>query len=1328
MKRFGESDRAQILDQLRQGKSVREICRSYDISRTTLYNWKKQQQKEGNLLPRYKKGSDHYRALKKTVKERLIELIYQEPRLSVAGLYKKVIHLGIKTSFKGIQNFLVQQKLNTAKTREDYIKSLPVYQPGIRADFSSEQRFLIIKDIVEGRRSYSSVSRQFGISRTTLYQWVKQYRENKNLETKYREGTSHHKAIAQDKIWEILQFVAQNPEDSAVKLYHKLQKSGFDIGYHGLQKILERYNLNTILSRKIYAAGLEKTTRVAPIPKDQAITLPALDQLSPTVLSQPPPTKVEIYSSTHTSADLRTILYLIFGLSFLTGFFLVSFFLTLAMASSLLQAIGLLLAFMALSAGMIFFGYSLKYYLAVSYLLLFTRKISQHQDMNEDSRQSIPEEIKPGIISDLSQVKLTRHPFVSIHLPLYNEKRVVNRLLEAVTSMDYDNYEVIVADDSTDETKDIVYEWRHHPRIKISHRDSRQGFKGGALRAALKLMDPRTEFVVVFDSDFLPFPDTIEQFLKYFQLAAGTLDFQSPPHPQTRWQPQVSSNIPNPQSSNIAAIQGYQWHVLNKSENWITRGVRTEYAGSYVIERSAAEIYSGLKQIAGSVFMIRADLLRQPQYQWGDSITEDFELTLKLYRDGYKVVYTPYIQAPSECVSTIKRLIRQRMRWAEGHSFNIKKYFTELLFGRWLNTSSSDKDIASLTQGAIDNPVTDLKTSSKSKTPWHNLAHKPSGRWLPSQLTTSEKLEFLYLAPYYLQSGFFILGTLFWFVSEAVFRTTLPFWTEVWGWSLVLTNLLSLPLMNLVGLFLEEAEEKDYGGIPSFLLLTYILAPFQAYAAIKGFLEKEEGPWFRTPKTGKITDVFRKGRLFTWLSRLIPIPNLSVTTPPVQLQLPRKPNLGRSLVTATSQLRSGKKWRVVGRAGLVVVLCLTLLVHWLAYVAPPAQATFNPAWYNTAWQYRTKITIDYTKVSGSANLSNFPVLIDRTDARWKDSANGGHVAQADGDDILFTADDGTTKLSHEIETYTAASGYLRVWVKVSTVSYTANTDIYMYYGNSSASNQQDAAGTWSAYGAVWHLQESSGTRYDATSNNNDLTDNNTVTSNPGKIGTAAQFTAANNEYLSVAQSSSLDISDTTDFTASAWIYADSLPSAAQSRGIVGQADGTFVSGTDEETWNMVVSDVLGTKYANCGVYRQSSGARDSQNNTGVNPTTGTWYYVVCRYDYISSTSRSLAAKVNTTSDSRNIGNTVGNSPDNIEIGRMVSSSSQDWDGRIDEVRIIKSALTDGWIVTEYNNQNSPETFFTSFGTEEEVPELLLWAIPLAAIIPWVTKSKKKGKS
>src|SRR5207237_2472897 len=129
-----------------------------------------------------------------------------------------------------------------------------------------------------------------------------------------------------------------------------------------------------------------------------------------------------------------------------------------------------------------------------------------------------------------------------------------------------------------------------------------------------------------------------------------------------------------PQSGGrFAGVHGYQWHRLNASANRVTMGVRAECSGSYVRERAGQELFGAMKMISGSVYMIRADVLRK--LGWSTSITEDWELTIRLYLAGYKVLYTPYIQAPAECVSKVSRLVKQRMRWAEGHTYNVKKYF-----------------------------------------------------------------------------------------------------------------------------------------------------------------------------------------------------------------------------------------------------------------------------------------------------------------------------------------------------------------------------------------------------------------------------------------------------------------------------------------------------------------------------------------------------------------------------------------------------------------------------------------------------------------------------
>jgi hypothetical protein len=126
----------------------------------------------------------------------------------------------------------------------------------------------------------------------------------------------------------------------------------------------------------------------------------------------------------------------------------------------------------------------------------------------------------------------------------------------------------------------------------------------------------------------------------------------------------------------------------------------------------------------------------------------------------------------------------------------------------------------------------------------------------------------------------------------------------------------------------------------------------------------------------------------------------------------------------------------------------------------------NANWYSGNWPYRKMITIDHTKVSNTTQ-TNFPVLVSITDS------NLATFAQSNGGDIVFTSADGTTKLSHEIESYTSATGALIAWVQVPSLSASVDTQIYIYYGNRTAINQQNVSGTWdSNYLLVQHLKES----------------------------------------------------------------------------------------------------------------------------------------------------------------------------------------------------------------------------------------------------------------
>ncbi|MCH7640988.1 glycosyltransferase, partial [Patescibacteria group bacterium] len=996
------SSTRQILDKVLHNKLPKaEAARRLGVSRKTVYVWLKRYKKEkedptspiqvrpGLRGARPTKLEERRGASKReSFKRDILRIITANPNFGPQKISKELKKRQKYLSPRSVWLLLKDLDLQTAEKRADYASKYR--QPSQAKDpkfpihlrLTPEARKRMVEEVILSGRKVNNVCGEFQVPRKTYAKWKKRYIQAQKagdnlllaLTDQHPEGQDHPRGASNQSIKVVLGTVVESPSLSSHKIAEKL---GF-IGNHGVQNILKRNNLNLYQMRQAYS----RTHKVAPAPKPAPIPVGFLDrirlvweQFMPSLAPAPPPSPREPL------AKWGKVFFTSAFLTFLISSGLISWVRLLG-AVSATQVIGLIFASTALFMGSLFFLYSLKYYITLAIVLSFSQRdvgerngrgsstssgskgfLSWILGMANGSAEQNSSSLKNGrsgpvgLEPNLEHIVLKRYPVVSVHIPLYNEKNVAERAMAAATSFDYQGkYEVIIADDSTDETKDIIrkYQEKHLAKgeklkviknkkqgweltqvevrpgvtLKHLHRTSRSGFKGGALSLALTLTDPKAEFISVFDADFVPYPDTLELFLKYFKI-----------------QNNMSEDY---KKSNVAAVQGYQWHVLNKSENWITRGVRSEYAGSYIIERPGEEIYGGLKQISGAVYMIRRDVLEE--VGWETSITEDFQLTLKLYEKGYKVVYTPYIQAPAECVSTLKRLIRQRMRWAEGHSNNIRKMFVRLMVGRWENIPDSGSNVGKFLSSNYSKQVPNPK-SQLGQLEIRSIRNSRDGQrvFVKSPLTLSEKLEFLYLSPYYLQAFFFLVGTISWLISETIFQAGLPFWTVLWGWSLVLTNMLSLPLMNAVGLFLEESEEKDYVGLASFVALSYILVPFQAYASLKGFLQKEEGPWFRTPKTGHITDVIARGRFYRFITGILPrrsqpavaqrlassgqrLGLLSLNAQPSTL------NAYLSLSSANSRfntfnIRSRKGQRWIGKLMVTVLLLIsTTLVTFAPYI------------------------------------------------------------------------------------------------------------------------------------------------------------------------------------------------------------------------------------------------------------------------------------------------------------------------------------------------------------------------------------------------------------
>ncbi|MCX5709190.1 MAG: DUF2341 domain-containing protein, partial [Candidatus Omnitrophica bacterium] len=330
------------------------------------------------------------------------------------------------------------------------------------------------------------------------------------------------------------------------------------------------------------------------------------------------------------------------------------------------------------------------------------------------------------------------------------------------------------------------------------------------------------------------------------------------------------------------------------------------------------------------------------------------------------------------------------------------------------------------------------------------------------------------------------------------------------------------------------------------------------------------------------------------------------------------------------------------------------------------------------WQYRRLITIDYTKVS--ADVTDFPLLV---------SLTGLSHINPNGTDIRFTTSDGKTGLAREIESYN--SGTLVAWVKTN-LSASIDTTIYMYYGNSSATTEPDAASTygknnvWTAdYRMVLHMNDNAANTTVSNSTSNSISGTNAANTSTktiaGQVGNALNYNGSS-DSTTVTNGYTNTIQGDNTFTFSFWAIANSYtgnPVVIDTPGL--SSYGLFMEYSTSAT---------GYWWGTGGSYR---GYGNTTMAAGLNyftfvktaATAGTFYL-----NGVAQTPNygSLATSENTNSD--------------LILGAYRGPSVR-LNGIIDEVRISNTTHESTWITTEYRNQSLQGAgvgkFISSSGTE-----------------------------
>ncbi len=230
-----------------------------------------------------------------------------------------------------------------------------------------------------------------------------------------------------------------------------------------------------------------------------------------------------------------------------------------------------------------------------------------------------------------------------------------------------------------------------------------------------------------------------------------------------------------------------------------------------------------------------------------------------------------------------------------------------------------------------------------------------------------------------------------------------------------------------------------------------------------------------------------------------------------------------------------------------LVLAVLFLAASIRLVFEVLPGSADVSWYDTDWKYRQKLTLNNTLIL--SNEASFPLLVKTTQTALKSIWSGGRVGKVNGGDILFTASNGTTKLAHEIESYSFSSGELIAWVYLPTISTSGTQEVYMYYGNENATDQWDTTGAvWQdRYNAVYHFGENCSTAgcykdsvtpaytNHATPYSGDSIAN--ISEPLGKIGRGVSLDGER-EYLKIADSGAFDLTD--DFSIESFVQVNEL--------------------------------------------------------------------------------------------------------------------------------------------------------------------------------------------
>ncbi|MFQ5401459.1 MAG: glycosyltransferase [Anaerolineae bacterium] len=248
-------------------------------------------------------------------------------------------------------------------------------------------------------------------------------------------------------------------------------------------------------------------------------------------------------------------------------------------------------------------------------------------------------------------------PPVTVQLPVYNERYVVDRLISAAVQLDYpsDRLQIQVIDDSTDDTTQraaaLVNQYkRKGVNISLLHRRRRDGFKAGALAEAMAQCEG--EFIAIFDADFQPSPDFLRQTVPYF--------------------------LDDPQ---LGVIQA-RWDHLNANQSPLTAAQAIALDKHFAMEQTVRHRANLFPKFNGAAGVWRRRCMEDAGGWESDTVCEDLCLSTRAVLKGWQFQFLEHVTAAAELPTSISAYKNQQARWAQGSFQCLSKYGKAILRDR----------------------------------------------------------------------------------------------------------------------------------------------------------------------------------------------------------------------------------------------------------------------------------------------------------------------------------------------------------------------------------------------------------------------------------------------------------------------------------------------------------------------------------------------------------------------------------------------------------------------------------------------------------------------